>query len=165
MVGNDYPRGGLLLKSSAYDVELNEASATNATSWFRSKEESQEMLALVIDDSKTTRMILRRMLKELGFEVEEAENGREALDLLESGFAPNIVLVDWNMPVMDGYQFVKAVRSKPKFNKLVLMMVTTETELDRLIAALEVGIDEYVMKPFTKEVIEEKLEILGFARS
>ena len=123
------------------------------------------MLALVIDDSKTTRMILRRMLKELGFEVEEAENGREALDLLESGFAPNIVLVDWNMPVMDGYQFVKAVRSKPKFNKLVLMMVTTETELDRLIAALEVGIDEYVMKPFTKEVIEEKLEILGFARS
>ncbi len=165
MVGNDYPRGGLLLKSSACDVELNEASATNATSWFRSKEESQEMLALVIDDSKTTRMILRRMLKELGFEVEEAENGREALDLLESGFAPNIVLVDWNMPVMDGYQFVKAVRSKPKFNKLVLMMVTTETELDRLIAALEVGIDEYVMKPFTKEVIEEKLEILGFARS
>ncbi len=123
------------------------------------------MLALVIDDSKTTRMILRRMLKELGFEVEEAENGREALDLLESDFAPNIVLVDWNMPVMDGYQFVKAVRSKPKFNKLVLMMVTTETELDRLIAALEVGIDEYVMKPFTKEVIEEKLEILGFARS
>ena len=83
------------------------------------------MLALVIDDSKTTRMILRRMLKELGFEVEEAENGREALDLLESGFAPNIVLVDWNMPVMDGYQFVKAVRSKPKFNKLVLMMLTT----------------------------------------
>ncbi len=123
------------------------------------------MLALVIDDSKTTRMILRRMLKELGFEVEEAENGREALDLLESDFAPNIVLVDWNMPVMDGYQFVKAVRSKPKFNKLVLMMVTTETELDRLTAALEVGIDEYVMKPFTKEVIEEKLEILGFARS
>ncbi len=123
------------------------------------------MLALVIDDSKTTRMILRRMLKELGFEVEEAENGREALDLLESGFAPNIVLVDWNMPVMDGYQFVKAVRSKPKFNKLVLMMVTTETELDRLTAALEAGIDEYVMKPFTKEVIEEKLEILGFARS
>ncbi len=123
------------------------------------------MLALVIDDSKTTRMILRRMLKELGFEVEEAENGQEALDLLESGFAPNIVLVDWNMPVMDGYQFVKAVRAKPKFNKLVLMMVTTETELDRLTAALEVGIDEYVMKPFTKEVIEEKLEILGFARS
>ena len=123
------------------------------------------MLALVIDDSKTTRMILRRMLKELGFEVEEAENGREALDLLESGFAPNIVLVDWNMPVMDGYQFVKAVRSKPKFNKLVLMMVTTETDLDRLTAALEAGIDEYVMKPFTKEVIEEKLEILGFARS
>ena len=123
------------------------------------------MLALVIDDSKTTRMILRRMLKELGFEVEEAENGREALDLLESDFAPNIVLVDWNMPVMDGYQFVKAVRSKPKFNKLVLMMVTTETELDRLTAALEAGIDEYVMKPFTKEVIEEKLEILGFARS
>ena len=122
------------------------------------------MLALVIDDSKTTRMILRRMLKELGFEVEEAENGQEALAQLESSPLPNIALVDWNMPIMDGYQFVKSVRSKAKFNKLLLMMVTTETELDRLTAAIEAGVDEYVMKPFTKEVIEEKFEILGLVR-
>ena len=122
------------------------------------------MLALVIDDSKTTRMILRRMLKELGFEVEEAENGQEALARLESSPLPNIALVDWNMPIMDGYQFVKSVRSKAKFNKLLLMMVTTETELDRLTAAIEAGVDEYVMKPFTKEVIEEKFEILGLVR-
>ena len=122
------------------------------------------MLALVIDDSKTTRMILRRMLKELGFEVEEAENGQEALAQLESNPLPNIALVDWNMPIMDGYQFVKSVRSKAKFNKLLLMMVTTETELDRLTAAIEAGVDEYVMKPFTKEVIEEKFEILGLVR-
>ncbi len=122
------------------------------------------MLALVIDDSKTTRMILRRMLKELGFEVEEAENGQEALAQLESSPLPNVALVDWNMPIMDGYQFVKSVRSKAKFNKLLLMMVTTETELDRLTAAIEAGVDEYVMKPFTKEVIEEKFEILGLVR-
>ena len=122
------------------------------------------MLALVIDDSKTTRMILRRMLKELGFEVEEAENGQEALAQLASSPLPNIALVDWNMPIMDGYQFVKSVRSKAKFNKLLLMMVTTETELDRLTAAIEAGVDEYVMKPFTKEVIEEKFEILGLVR-
>ncbi len=104
------------------------------------------------------------MLKELGFEVEEAENGQEALAQLESSPLPNIALVDWNMPIMDGYQFVKSVRSKAKFNKLLLMMVTTETELDRLTAAIEAGVDEYVMKPFTKEVIEEKFEILGLVR-
>ncbi len=123
------------------------------------------MLALVIDDSRTTRMILRRMLKELGFEVEEAENGLQALDLLKSIPLPNIALVDWNMPIMDGYQFVKYVRSLAKFNKLLLMMVTTETELDRLAAALDAGVDEYVMKPFTKEIIEEKFEILGLVQT
>ncbi len=123
------------------------------------------MLALVIDDSRTTRMILRRMLKELGFEVEEAENGLQALDLLKSIPLPNIALVDWNMPIMDGYQFVKYVRSVAKFNKLLLMMVTTETELDRLAAALDAGVDEYVMKPFTKEIIEEKFEILGLVQT
>ena len=121
-------------------------------------------LCLVVDDSRVVRKVARRILETQGFAVEEAENGQLALDACRRHL-PGAILLDWNMPVMDGYQFVKAVRSKPKFNKLVLMMVTTETELDRLTAALEAGIDEYVMKPFTKEVIEEKLEILGFARS
>jgi two-component system chemotaxis response regulator CheY len=71
------------------------------------------------------------------------------------------MLVDWNMPVMNGYEFVKAVRSFERFDAIPLMMVTTETEMDRVLAALEAGANEYVMKPFTKEMILDKLAILG----
>lgn len=117
--------------------------------------------ALVIDDSSATRMILRKMLSEIGFEVEAAEDGSDALQKLEDGFTPDIMLVDWNMPVMNGYEFVKAVRAHERFDDIPLMMVTTETEMDRVLAALEAGANEYVMKPFTKEMILDKLAILG----
>lgn len=121
------------------------------------------MRALVIDDSRTMRVILAGMLRQFGFEITEAGNGQEGLDRLRQFGQPDIVLVDWNMPVMSGYEFVRAVRADPALSGLRLMMVTTETELEQVTAALNAGIDEYVMKPFTREAIKEKLGLLGVA--
>lgn len=121
------------------------------------------MKALVIDDSRAVRMILRKYLQDLGFEVVEAEDGQQALDRLSEFPDIALALVDWNMPVMTGLEFVKRVRSNMLYQDIKLMMVTTEAELDRVVLALESGADEYVMKPFTQEIIEEKLQILGCA--
>jgi two-component system chemotaxis response regulator CheY len=118
--------------------------------------------ALVIDDSSATRMILGKMLREIGFEVKSAVDGQDAIRCLEEGYLPQVMLVDWNMPVMDGYEFLKAVRGREVYDDVPLMMVTTETEMDRVLAALEAGANEYVMKPFSKEVIMDKLAMLGF---
>ena len=119
------------------------------------------MHTLVIDDSKAIRLLLGRMLKDLGLEVEEASNGREALDRLDAGLAPELILVDWNMPEMTGIEFVEAVRRPPYESTARLVMVTTETEMPNVVRALDSGADEYVMKPFTKEAIVEKLRLLG----
>ena len=119
------------------------------------------MNALVIDDSRAMRMILGRMLRELGMEVAEAANGRLALDLLDEGLDPDLVLVDWNMPEMTGIEFVAAVRQPPYLSTARIVMVTTETEVPQIAQALASGADEYVMKPFTKESIFEKLQLLG----
>ena len=116
---------------------------------------------LVIDDSRAMRMILCRMLRELGFDVAEAANGREGLQQLDAGLDPALVLVDWNMPEMTGIEFVEAVRKPPYTSEAKIVMVTTETEVPQMVRALEAGADEYVMKPFTKESIFEKLQLLG----
>lgn len=121
------------------------------------------MRALVIDDSRATRMIIGRMLKEVGFEVVEAAHGREALDRLQAEGAINLALVDWNLPEMNGLEFVQAVRANPAYGELRLMMVTSETERDQVARALAAGANEYVMKPFTKDVILAKLNLLGLA--
>ncbi len=123
------------------------------------------MRALVVDDSRAMRLILGKILGEMGFEVFEAGDGREALEVLEEIGMTELMLVDWNMPEMDGYDFVRAVRSNQNYDDSCLMMVTTETEMEQVVKALEAGADEYVMKPFTKEVILEKLDLLGIARS
>jgi two-component system, chemotaxis family, chemotaxis protein CheY len=117
--------------------------------------------ALVIDDSRAMRLILGRMLRDLGLDVAEATNGRDALDQMEAGLDPLIVLVDWNMPQMSGIEFIEAVRLPPYSSTARLLMVTTETELPQVVRALAAGADEYVMKPFTKESIFEKLQLLG----
>jgi len=118
--------------------------------------------ALVVDDSRAVRMILGNTLRELGFEVREATNGREALELLESGnTAVSLVLVDWNMPEINGFELLKRLRQIPALSSLVIVMVTTETELDQMAAALEAGANEYVMKPFTKDILVEKLQLAG----
>ncbi|MBM3785547.1 MAG: response regulator [Acidobacteria bacterium] len=118
--------------------------------------------ALVIDDSRAIRMILGRTLNNIGWDVSTAGNGREALDLLAKDDRDvKLVLVDWNMPEMNGLEFVKAFRAQPEFENVPLMMVTTETEVDQMLRALEAGANEYVMKPFTDDVIVDKLRILG----
>ena len=121
-----------------------------------------KLRALVVDDSRTMRGILKRILAERGVAVVEASNGRQALDLLQSGESVQLALVDWNMPEMNGYDFICAVRSAPQFDALPIMMVTTEAEIDQMTRALEAGANEYVMKPFTSEVIADKLALLGF---
>ncbi|HEY4360523.1 MAG TPA: response regulator [Bryobacteraceae bacterium] len=118
--------------------------------------------ALVVDDSRAVRMILSRTLKELGYEVREAANGREALEVLDAEEASvSLLLADWNMPEMNGLELVKRLRRNPRLASLVVVMVTTETELDHMAAALEAGANEYVMKPFTKEILREKLQLVG----
>lgn len=119
------------------------------------------MKAMVIDDSRAMRLILARMLEELGLEVAEAENGRVALDQLDTGLEPGLFLVDWNMPEMTGIEFVEAVRRPPYSSSARIVMVTTETEAPQMVEALNAGADEYVMKPFDKESFFSKLELLG----
>jgi two-component system chemotaxis response regulator CheY len=118
--------------------------------------------ALVVDDSRAVRMILGKTLKELGFEVREAANGREALEVIEvEKTAVTLVLADWNMPEIDGLELLKRLRQKPELSSLVIVMVTTETELSQMTAALEAGANEYIMKPFTRDILVEKLELVG----
>lgn len=118
--------------------------------------------ALVVDDSRAMRMILRRALERFGFEVAQAGNGREALDQIHRDSAPvALFLVDWNMPEMNGLEFVKNLRADPQFAAVPIMMVTTETEAEQISTALEAGANEYVIKPFTDETIEDKLRLLG----
>ena len=119
------------------------------------------MRALIIDDSRAIRLILSRLMDEIGIATETAENGRAALEVLRRGEEFDFALVDWNMPEMNGFEFVQAVRANEEWNELKLMMVTTETDLSQVVKALEAGANEYVMKPFTREVITEKLAILG----
>jgi len=120
------------------------------------------MRALVIDDSRAMRALLGRLLGEIGFSVEEAGNGREGLEHLQAHGAPDVVLVDWNMPEMSGFEFVQAVRANRDYDAVRLIMVTTETEMTRVVKALGAGLDAYVMKPFTKEAVVEQLERIGF---
>ena len=118
--------------------------------------------ALVVDDSKTIRMIIRRILVELGYEVCEAANGVEAMKVVEADkTALALVLADWNMPEMNGFDLLKRLREDPELATLKVIMVTTETEIGHMASALDAGANEYVMKPFTKDILTEKLELVG----
>ena len=118
--------------------------------------------ALIIDDSRAIRRILGSVVRELGFEVSEAENGRVGLETLTEMQPPaEVVLVDWNMPEMNGLEFVNQVRADGRWRGVKLMMVTSETEAGQVVKALTAGADEYVMKPFTKEVLHDKMRLLG----
>lgn len=119
------------------------------------------MRALVIDDSRAMRVIIGQTLKGAGFEISEAGNGREALSRLEEMDAPDLIMVDWNMPEMSGIEFLKAVRQMPEYNDTRIIMVTTETEMKRMAEALSLGANEYVMKPFTRDILIQKLDQLG----
>jgi two-component system, chemotaxis family, chemotaxis protein CheY len=121
--------------------------------------------ALVVDDSQTIRLILRKYLGKIGFDVVEATDGLEGIARLREMSQADLVLVDWNMPNMSGVDFVRAVRALRQYDSLPVVMVTTNTERDQVASALEAGANEYIMKPFTQDVIREKLELLGLLKT
>jgi len=119
------------------------------------------MRALVIDDSRTMRRIIVRILHGLGFETVEAGDGRQALELLADGPVPDLACVDWNMPVMDGLTFVVHARADRSLRGMTLMMVTTESEHAQIVRALAAGAHEYLVKPFGPDDLRDKLALLG----
>lgn len=118
------------------------------------------MRALVIDDSRTVRLLIGIYLGELGMDVVEAADGRQGLDRLRQTPGVDLVLVDWNMPEMDGLAFIRAVRADRQYDPVRIMMVTSEAEQGQVLRALEAGADEYLMKPFTRDVLVAKLSLL-----
>ena len=119
------------------------------------------MRALIVDDSRAMRMMIARMMQSFGFAVAEAADGREALAALSGGDRPDVVLLDWNMPEVSGFEVLTAIRRDPRLADMPVVMVTTETEINQMSKALEHGVSEYVMKPFTKDILLGKLELLG----
>lgn len=119
------------------------------------------MTAIVVDDSKTMRSILGDMLKELGFRITEAENGADAVAKLEGGPVPDLALIDWRMPGMDGYELLQRLGTDATVKPHKVMMVTAEAGVREIAMALRAGADEYMMKPFTKEDFRSKLQLLG----
>ena len=119
------------------------------------------MQALVIDDSRAVRLIVGNILRDQGYEVHDAAQGQEGLEKLRQNPEIGLVLVDWNMPVMDGLEFIQTVRRDRAWDALRIVMVTTETESDQVQRAIAAGANEYVMKPFAPEVLVAKLSLLG----
>ena len=119
------------------------------------------MHALIVDDSRAMRRILRQIVEPLGFEIVEAANGAEALNRLAEHADTELALVDWNMPEMNGIQFVESVRAEDQAHNLKLVMVTSETDTSKMARAMMAGADEFLMKPFTPEMLIGKLELIG----
>jgi two-component system chemotaxis response regulator CheY len=125
------------------------------------QEMEDRMRALVIDDSKAMRMILKRELVALGFDVFEAGDGQEALSRLAELGAVDVVLVDWTMPGMDGMTFVHQVRAEAAYEEMRVVMITSESDPAQIFHALMAGVDEYATKPITREALAEKLGLVG----
>jgi two-component system chemotaxis response regulator CheY len=115
---------------------------------------------LVVDDSKVIRMVARRILEELNFEIEEAVDGQEALDACNRQM-PDAVLLDWNMPVKSGIEFLRDLRQTDGGNSPVVVFCTTENDMTHIREAIEAGANEYIMKPFDREIIEAKFTQVG----
>lgn len=117
-----------------------------------------KMKILVVDDFSTMRRIVKNLLKQLGYEnIEEAEDGAQAYSKLkEGGFG--FVVSDWNMPNMDGLDLIKKVRSDPEIKDTPILMVTAEAEKDKVITAIQAGVNNYIVKPFTGEILKEKMD-------
>lgn len=118
------------------------------------------MLALVIDDSRTVRILIGNILREIGMEVIEAANGVQALEQLEAHPDVELLLVDWNMPEMNGFDFLRTVRGQRAFDRVRILMVTSESQSEQVAKALNAGANEYLMKPFNKEVLIAKLQLM-----
>ena len=122
------------------------------------------MRALIVDDSRFVVKYLRGLLNQIGIECEEAADGQAGLSLLDAGHQFDLALLDWNMPVMNGLEVLKRIRAAGH-TEMKVMMVTTESENDFIVDALEAGADEYLMKPFDLEALREKLVLLGLVES
>jgi two-component system chemotaxis response regulator CheY len=116
---------------------------------------------LLVDDSRAVRMVGRRYASALGFEVLEAEHGEDALKLLREHRDVDVVLLDWNMPIMDGLTCLKSLREESLDRQPVVLMCTTENDMPHIVEAMQAGANEYIMKPFTEEIVREKLEEAG----
>jgi two-component system chemotaxis response regulator CheY len=121
------------------------------------------MRALIIDDSSTMRMMLAHLLKEQGYQILEACDGRDALKKLEGSPAPELITLDWNMPVMNGQETLAAIRSNPDYDRSRILIISSETEQERVAEALRGGSDEYLMKPFSPDAFQFKIEMLAQA--
>jgi len=115
---------------------------------------------LIIDDSSVIRKVARRILEGFGFTIVEASDGRQAIEACHKEM-PEAILLDWNMPVMDGYEFLRALRSMPGGDKPKVVFCTTENDLAHIARAMHAGADEYIMKPFDKEIVEAKFQEVG----
>jgi two-component system chemotaxis response regulator CheY len=118
---------------------------------------------LVVDDSKVIRKVARHILEALHFNVEEAGDGREALDRCEAGNLPDVILLDWNMPVMSGMEFLRSLRGSALPVRPKVVFCTTENDVAHIRAAIDAGADEYMMKPFDRDTLESKLQLVGVA--
>ena len=118
---------------------------------------------LVVDDSSVVRKIARRILEEMQFEIIEAEDGEKALEVCQRGL-PDAVLLDWNMPVMDGYEFLGNLRRMPGGDAPKVVFCTTENGIDHIARALEAGANEYIMKPFDKDIVAAKFLEVGLVQ-
>lgn len=119
---------------------------------------------LIVDDSRVIRKVARKILQELNFEIAEAEDGRIALEACRAAM-PDAILLDWNMPNMTGIEFLRALRKENGGDKPVVVFCTTESDMSFITQAIEAGANEYVMKPFDKEIIESKFAEAGLVNS
>lgn len=117
--------------------------------------------AIVVDDSRAMRALLRRGLVNFGYDVIDASDGRDALKILATTRIPDIALVDWNMPGMDGLTLIELLREDPAYDEMKVVMVSSESAPDRIERALRAGANDYIMKPFSSEALAERLERLG----
>jgi len=118
----------------------------------------QNMKILVVDDFSTMRRIVKNLLRQIGYsDIEEAEDGAQAYSKLKNG-GFSFVVSDWNMPNMDGLDLLKKVRSDPELKDLPILMVTAEAEKEKVITAIQAGVNNYIVKPFTGEVLKDKMD-------
>jgi two-component system, chemotaxis family, chemotaxis protein CheY len=115
---------------------------------------------LVVDDSSVIRKVARRILEGLDFQISEAENGEEAIETCKAQL-PDAILLDWNMPKMDGYDFLRVLRRLPGGDKPKVVFCTTENDVAHIARALHAGANEYIMKPFDKDIVEAKFQEVG----
>jgi two-component system chemotaxis response regulator CheY len=124
------------------------------------KDAADVKLCLVVDDSRVVRKVARRILEDLGFEVAEAGDGVEALAWVRTAM-PDVVLLDWNMPAMNGLEFLRQLRREPGGETPRVVFCSVENDLDRIRQALDEGADEYIMKPFDGDIVASKLALAG----